>query len=240
MDSMQNGYGQVPRAAIREMNELVMTPPKKFKPAMLLDHNEPRLSVDSVLNGLGFDPAKQNDWRKFLQKALHLDSEVVMRRDLMSKMREEKLNPELRKALFQRSMSYYRGRFQKSVEVVSIDALYKAEPKGGKYHRRVMGKGGKYRYYYDKEKYERSKDAHLDGDTAARKAIKSNVHKILESSGDNGCDVKQFQGLVKRYGSKMCGEVMKGMQSEGLTYKGGKLYLQKKNKGETKAPKKEQ
>lgn len=107
------------------------------------------------------------------------------------------------------------------------ESLAKSEARGGAYHRRVMGKGGRYRYYYDPEKYERSKDAHLDGEGAAKRAIKGKVAAMLEKAGKSGVTLQDCRGLCKRYGHKMVGGVLNEARDAGeLTFKKGRLRAQ--------------
>ena len=106
--------------------------------------------------------------------------------------------------------------------------LFKADPKGGNYHRRVTNKKGKHRYYADPESYSRSKDAHVDGGEAADNYISNNVKNQVQKAGEEGCPVQNFKALVKRYGSKKVGGALKNACANGgMTYKGGKLYLKK-------------
>ena len=152
-----------------------------------------------------------------------------MRRDVVSKAMAEQLNPQLRRALLQRSISYFREYQKSMVEVVTFDEiLEKADPKGGKYYRRVPRKSGKgYTYYYDPHKYQKRGDAHVEGATAARTAIKAAVQKMLDAS-EGGVELKNMGAIVKRYGASTCSEALKEMQNEtGLVYKGGKLSLKK-------------
>jgi len=229
--------GQVPTKEDRQIVKYAMKKPKPFKASMLLDHTEPRLSVDHVLDGLGFDPGKYNEWKKFLQKALAQENEVVMRKDLVSKMREEKLDSGLARALMQRSLMYRKGQLTKSTEVYSPDMirdmllmkrknyeLEKAEAKGGNYYRRVAKKSGKgFTYYYDEDKYKRSRNAHVNGEDAANSYIQKTV--FSRAGGEKGCAVKELKDLVKRYGSKRVGSSLKDAHTNGkLTFKKGKLY----------------
>jgi hypothetical protein len=105
----------------------------------------------------------------------------------------------------------------------------KAEPRGGKYHRRAPRAGGKgYNYYYDEETYNRSKTPHISGNDAALQAIKSGVQKRLEAADSGGLDLKELKSLVTRYGSKMVGEVLEKEKSEGrMKFQKGKLSLVK-------------
>lgn len=107
------------------------------------------------------------------------------------------------------------------------EALSKAEPRGGTYYRRVMTKGGRYRYYYDQGKYESSPEAHLDGEGASKRAIKARVGALLEKAGKAGVAVAELKTLTKRYGAKRVAGVLKSAQESGeLTYKKGKLRAQ--------------
>lgn len=115
--------GQVPTREDRRMVKFAMQKPKPFKASMLLDHTDPRLSIDHVLDGLGLDTGQYNDWKKFLQKALAGDNEVVMRKDIISKMRQDNFNPELARALMQRSLMYRKGQLTKAIEVYSPDMI---------------------------------------------------------------------------------------------------------------------
>lgn len=237
--------GQVPSADRLTALKLAQARPRPFNPMELLTHTEPRFTVDSVLDGLGFDTAQYSDWRTFLKKALSGNNEVVLRREVMDKAMSERLNPQLRRALLQRSVVHFRGRFQKSqiVNVVSVDELHrapqetfyipesleKAEARGGTYHRRVPRKNGKgYTYYYDPEQYDRSSGAHVDGQSAAKSQIRKGVQKLLEeNSGGVGLD--SIKPLVKRYGAKLCSDTLREMQKQdGLTFKSGRLGLKTK------------
>jgi hypothetical protein len=102
-------------------------------------------------------------------------------------------------------------------------------PRGGKYHRRVPKADGKgYTYYYDEEKYNRSKNAHVSGKGASRQAIKSAVQKQMESAGDGGVSLEDLKSLVTRYGSKLVGEVLEKEKSEGrMKFEKGRLSLAK-------------
>ena len=101
---------------------------KPFSAAMLLDHTEPRMSTGSILDGLGLDPARTNSWKKFLDQALHQTNAIDVRRDINTRMLLERMEPALRKAIFQRSMVYYRDVVQKSlIQVYTPDQLRKAD-----------------------------------------------------------------------------------------------------------------
>jgi hypothetical protein len=102
-------------------------------------------------------------------------------------------------------------------------SLFKADARGGSYHRRVLSKKGKYRYYYDEDKYRNSKDAHLNGEEASKEAIKKGVTGMLDKANGT-CPLKEMSGLVKKYGSKMVGSVLQsGCDGGDWGYANGKL-----------------
>jgi len=210
---------------------------------MLLNQNGAYLSVDSVLDGLGLSQAETNEWKQFLKKAMTGGNELVVRQDIMAKMLTEKMDPAMRKAIFQRSMILYRDTMKKSrVNVVTVDELrkcmeepesrfyiradlHKADPKGGKYFRRAMTKSGKYRYFYDEDSYKRSSGAHVNGEEAAHSAIRKAVGARIKGAAGKGIKIKDLGDLVKRYGKAA---VSKALQAEcgadgGLTFKKGCL-----------------
>lgn len=208
--------GQVPSREVLRGLKSLEKPALRFDPRKLLDHTEPRMTVDSVLSGLGLDQGRRNSWRKFLNVALHQDNEAAMRKDVLSRSLYERMDPALRRAILQRSSTYYRSRRGR---------LHKASPRGGKYHRRAAKPGGGFRYYYDPGKYERSRDAQVEGKSAARAHVQKAVGKLLESRGKTGCEIGDVRGLVKRYGAEVVGEALDDMRSSGnLTFAGGKLY----------------
>ncbi len=232
--------GQAPSpeviAQLRMVRE-VSKPAPKFQPAMLLNHTDTVMRPAAVVQGLGFDYAKEQSWGKFLEKALRDDNEVSMRQQLFGRMNEEKLGPTLRRAILQRALSYRRGRLQKSVNVVTVDelrksrsspepqfVLAKADARGGTYHRRVTNPKGKHRYFYDPKKYAQSKGAHVSGEEASHTAIRKGVEMAMEAHPD-GCPLSALQPLVKRYGSKVVGHVLNEdvTKAKKMRYKGGKL-----------------
>jgi len=108
-------------------------------------------------------------------------------------------------------------------------SLEKADPKGGKYFKRTSytSKSGKprHRYFYDEDSYKKSKGAHVSGEDAERSYIDKCVTKAVEAGGKDGCSLKSLQPLVKKYGAKKVGAMLKERTSGGqLQYKRGKLY----------------
>jgi hypothetical protein len=100
------------------------------------EHNY--FTAAKVVDGLGLNKGQENDWTRHIAKAMKAPNELIMRQDLMSKMFEDKLDPDLRRELFARSMSLWKhGRVSKSVSVVTAGELKKAGPyigpRGGKW-----------------------------------------------------------------------------------------------------------
>lgn len=222
--------GQVPSRENLELMRLAQTPAPKFDAAMLLQPN-PVLRVEGITKGLGLDVVRMNSWNKFLDDQLNGGTnELVMRKALYGRMMNERMDPTLRRALFQRSMSYYREKMKKSlVQVVTPDdILEKAEARGGSYHRRVTNSKGKHRYYYDPEKYASSKDAHVSGGEAKKACITKAVSTLVEGA-EKGCGVEEMKGIAKKFGSKEVASHLKKQCAEGGTmeYKGGKFKLKK-------------
>lgn len=225
--------GQVPSRENIEAQKLVQKKPPKFKAEMLLDHTEPMLRVESIVKGLGLDPARETSWTKFLEDQLNGGTnELVMRKALHSRMLEERMEPELRRALFQRAMNYKRDQMRKSTfEVLTAEQiLEKAEARGGTYHRRVPRKNGKgFTYIYDPEKYDSREDAHVSGPDARDARIKKGVSTKLEEAGKKGCKVDDMKELAKKYGGKEVAAVLRKQCGEGgpMSFKSGRLYMTK-------------
>lgn len=225
--------GQVPSPERIEAMRLVQKKPPDFKADMLLDHTEPMLRVESITQGLGLDPVRMQSWNKFLEEQLSGGTnELVMRKALYSRMMDERMGPELRRALFQRSMQYRRGQMQKSMfEVVTADEiLEKAEARGGSYHRRIPRKNGKgFTYIYDPDKYNGREDAHVSGADARDSRIKKALTATLEAAGKKGCKVDDMKELAKKYGGKEVAAVLKKQCGEGgpMSYKSGRFYMAK-------------
>lgn len=132
--------------------------------------------------------------------------------------------------------------------MVNVDGqiceLIKAEAKGGNYHRRVPRKSGKgYTYYYDEEKYNASKQAHLDGPATRSSRLAKAVLGAVEGAGKNGCAIKSLRDMAKKEGKEHVAKAIKGCLEKGdLTYKKGMLYRKavKKAKLELAAESKEE
>lgn len=200
--------GQVPDRDTIEAMRLAKEQPRPLSMARLLEHTEPRPTVSSIVSDLGFDLAQQNDWTKFLEKALGAASnELTLRQDIMSKCLNDRLDGALRRAILQRSLVHWRGYRKSMVKIVTPIELKKAEARGGSYHRRVPTEKG-YRYYYDEQKYKASKSAHTSGLEATESYLTGKIQKCIEAAGKGGCGPEAFSDLVKRYGAKVVGDLL--------------------------------
>lgn len=226
--------GQVPNRDAIEALRLARRRAPAFNAAMLLEYDGPVMRVEAITKGLGLNSVRENSWNKFLGDQLNGGvNELVMRKALYSRMMDERMGPELRKAIFQRSMQYYRDRLSKSiVQILTMDeVLEKAEPRGGKYHRRIPAKGGKgFRYIYDPEKYASREDAHLSGpearDTRIKKAVTSMLEEMTEATPED------MKSLAKKFGVHEVSSVLKKQCGEGgsVEFKNGKFRLKKMEK----------
>jgi hypothetical protein len=228
--------GQVPSPENIQAMKLAEQKPPKFKAAMLLDYTDPVLRVEGITKGLGMDPARQNSWNKFLEDQLNGGvNQVVMRKAIYARMMDERMEPEMRKAIFQRSMNYVREKMSKAVvQVLTPDEiLQKAEARGGTYHRRVPRKNGKgFNYFYDEEKYSNRGDAHLSGTEVRDNRIKKAVGAMLEEK--NECTPQDMRDLVKKYGAKEVAGVLKKQCGDGgfMKFKNGKFKARKLEKSQ--------
>lgn len=225
-------HGLPPSKDQIEALKLAEKKPPKFKTSMLFDHTEPRFTAASVVDNLGLSTSKQKAWVKFLTEHVRkADNEIVLRQVLYSKLMADKEDPALRRVLFQRSMNFWKETMKKSMRVMTPSELKKAEPRGGNYVKRVpMGKG-KYRYYYDEDKY-RSEYEHVDGAEAFKSRMSKKVRGTIGSWGDKGCPIKELKAHAKRFGKAEVSSLLKEQcQSGGMTYKDGKVYLGKLNAG---------
>lgn len=218
------------RQRLREEREIMaaaQTPPRPFKASMLLDDATTPLRIEGIVRNLGMDVRQERDWITYLENAFHAAAnEVTLRRMVMDKCQGDNLHPAQRKLIMQRSLGLYRTTEKSLVEVYTPDQLFKAEPKGGKYYRRVARKSGKgYTYYYDQDSYERSKSAHVDGAQALEKRIMGEAGNVVKTAGEKGCDVKAFKDLVKKYGAKAVGGALKKcVATKSLAYRGNKFH----------------
>ena len=126
------------------------------------------------------------------------------------------------------------GSVRKSI--VTVDELREAKrarkslekAEGGTYHRRAPKPGGGYRYFYNKDSYDRSKGAHQSGEDVRSSAMGADVTKALTDAGHEGCNHNAMRQLAKKYGRAELADHLKGQAKRGkLVYKGKKFYLGK-------------
>lgn len=228
MHPMSRIPGQVPTKEAIAMLKLAQQPAPAFHPAMLERQGGAYLTPTAVVKGLGLEKGQESSWIKFLETNLRADNEVVLRKAVADKARDDKLPQPVRRAMLERAVGAYRWMKKSLVMVTTPDELCKAgEAKGGKYVKRVLSKdGNRYRYFYDEEKYKSWGGAHISGEEASRSAIRNGIQKAIQNGGPEGCDLKCLQPLVKRYGSKMVASVLdEDVKKNGkLKFAKGKLY----------------
>ncbi len=96
-------------------------------PQLMLAQTDPRMTPQSIVKGLGLDSALEQSWAKFLGDTLDgAPNELIARKSLHDKMRGDRLDPVLRNVIFQRAMTYYRGRLEKSGRAEVFTDLQKA------------------------------------------------------------------------------------------------------------------
>lgn len=195
------------------------------KPKSPLAPNGVYLTVNHVVGNLGMSYDEENKWRTYLAGIVQDPNELTFRQKMMTKMRDEALDPTLRNALFQRTMMMRRDTLKKSqVRVHTVDELKKSletpqtrfylpgelkkgDARGGTYYRRSMTKSGKHRYFYNEGQYKNSKDAHVSGEEASKCAIRKSIDSTV-GVAKKGVKLKELNGLVKKYGSKLVGSVL--------------------------------
>ena len=238
---MQRTPGQVPSRerlqALREQHELERMP-RQPDLAQLLQNNDPMGSASSVVRGMGFDARGVQNWETFLEKAAaSATNELVLRQAVISQAREARLEPELRQAILERALSFWRTTRKSLVQVVTVDELkkggpsanadlQKAEPRGGAYHRRVPQEDGGYRYIYDAEKYQTRPDAHVDGREARRTYLHGKICKAVGERGDQGAHLRELRDeMAERFHPDEVEEAIKGCAGGKLEFRKGRFYL---------------
>jgi hypothetical protein len=170
--SRMSHTGQVPtstkRAAMQA--ERAFAKPKAPTDADRARDTSPRLTTRSVVDGLGLDRGLVENYRKFLDEQVgSAANEVRYRQAIIQKMHDDRLDPDKRRVLADRALSYYRFRHDTAKKsILTLDDLQKADPRGGQYYRRVPTEKGN-RYYYDEDRYHRRQDAHVSGSDVLRK-----------------------------------------------------------------------
>lgn len=219
--------GGVPTDSNIAAMKLVQKPADPKTIARLMAHDDPRLTIESIVNDLGMDAGQRNDWITYLNEiTTTAPNELVLRQEITSKSLDERMDGALRSAILQRSLSYWRDCKKSLLQIMSPeDLLEKAEARGGSYHRRVPKPGGGYTYYYDEEKYKNSKQAHTNGKETQHGYISGKIQKCIEEAGGKGCGPESFSDLVKKYGAKTVANVFK--KDPKYSFKKGKFFLQK-------------
>lgn len=101
--------------------------------------------------------------------------------------------------------------------------LEKAEPRGGKYHARVQHQdgSGNFRYYYDEEKFKRSKHAPVMGAIALKDRIRKD---LMDHVGEDGCNPRDLKFDDARFPETQVNDLIKEMTANGqLVWAGDKL-----------------
>lgn len=199
---------RLPRRFERDLD---IGPPKEVQIGLL---TTPVLTLRGIVNGLDLG----DSWVSYIDTSVHTANNALdVLKDLAVKAESENLDPFLRNVLGMRVLSYFK-HFKKSLYVIP---LRKAEARGGKYYRRVMGPSGRYTYYYDEDKYHSSTGSHLDGGRANRNYLQNKVKNILINNG-NTVDIKVLKPLVKKYGIENISKVLE----EGI--KKGSIEIRKR------------
>lgn len=130
--------GQVPGnralAEAREAVRLAEQEPRADVMRVLLEQSAPVLTPARIVDNLGMPFQQQLQWARFLNEAAtNAPNEVAFRQTLFQRFQNEKLDPALRSAIFQRSMNYARQVRKSIVAVYTADELLKAQvtPVGG-------------------------------------------------------------------------------------------------------------
>ena len=119
----------------REAQRLMEAKPRQDGAAAMMERNEAILTPAKIVDNLGMNPQQQLQWTRFLRDAaIGSPNEIILRQTLFQKFRNERLDPDLRSAIFQRAMSYVRDVRKSLLEVYTPDELRKARqvtPVGG-------------------------------------------------------------------------------------------------------------
>lgn len=124
--------GQVPN---KERLDLIREVSRTGKRSRIDDHGAtPRPTVASVVQGLGLDRARESQWSRLIQDiATPTATSIAVRKAVIAKLLEDKADPELKRALLQRTLRYHRDLKKSFVE----EELWKAGPfigpRGGKW-----------------------------------------------------------------------------------------------------------
>jgi len=170
-------------------------------------------------------PYPQGDERKTINLAI---------KNMLSVMAKQKTLEKSLMALerFTLGLPERAGIAMNKMIVVTPDELLKADARGGSYYKRTpSGKAGnkqKWRYFYNKEAYDKRDDAHRDGEEAGRSYVAGKVLKCVGASGSKGCGPDALSDLVKKFGAAKIAHALHDHQNRGtLSFKKGKFTLRK-------------
>lgn len=243
--------GGVPGKSLERLTEK----PRPVSALARIQPNGPILAPSKIVQDLGLTLEQERAWADFLGKAVaDAGNEVALRSTVLQRMREQGMDPALRAAMFQRTLSYARTRqFRKSLEVeveivdpgelrksgtpagaragaprrlvITEDGLAKAQARGGRYHRRVPTAKGGWRYYYDAGEYEKRPDAHASGNETREQYMGGKVAGLVEAAGPKGLAVGDLRELAKKFGKSELAAHLKSSCAAGkLKFKKGRLY----------------
>jgi len=248
--------GQVPGNALLELRRLSETPPQHMTVELLTAHTGPVLSPSRIVQNLGMSPQQEMQWARFLETAAETaPNEVILRQSLFQKMQNDRLEPELRNAIFQRAMNYARNTMRKSVQVFTPDELRKAEPavepespqfviypdklekgrgeptrksepRGGNYYRRIPTKKGGFRYIYNPDSYHGREDAHLHGPEVKAERLRKTVVSRIQKAGLSGTELRHFEDLGDP--AEVEQSLTAAIESGDVIYKDGRYFVGRK------------
>lgn len=196
--------GQVPSRENIDLLRQTKQMPSEPTLAQMFEPTGKYMRPESVVDGLGLDRAKQNEWIGLLGKALSARNELTVRHELVSKMLADRMAPELRRALFSRALSYYRDMRKSMVQIVTVDELRKAEKPGA-----IV------------DKFEQG-----DPEERLARVIRVVTHR-LGNAGPEGLSLDKLSDVVKTYGQPLVAQALTKAcaQAGSMTFKKGLLQL---------------
>ena len=213
-------YGQVPTAETMRQLQLMDKPPKPWHISAYLDR--PRMTPQSVVDGLGFDRGQEQQWRQWVKnEAAPEANEVALRQKLLARMMGERLDTDRRQILFERVMGYHRlgkslvrvwepEQLRKAVQAVQDAAQAQPPPPPP-----PQGQPG----------MPAAPTANgAPADEWQAQAVEAAVAgKVGEAVG--GVHLEDLASLVKQYGPALVGQVLQKKVNEGsIKWTNGLLY----------------
>jgi hypothetical protein len=226
MPQRSNDPGQVPRFTIPPSLTDMPKPVDSVKAR--LDFDGPVLRPEGLTKGLPMEGTQARAFQKFVG-SLMKGNELTFRSSIMKHLHYDlKADPMLRKALMQRSLSFWKAKGAPSDQPrltmrMESATLEKADPRGGNYHRRVTNpETGKHRYFYSEEDYAKRPDAHVSGAEAKKAAAKK---AVLAHVGDAGATIDSVkQALSGKHADQDLADAIRShVESGKLTHNNGKL-----------------